>query len=78
MRINSLCAKCIIIVSFVCLFASISNAGYWVDLTNDDFETGLGNWTADGGDCTWILNQDNTPSNSTGPCAKALQITDWC
>ncbi|MHC5173407.1 MAG: PASTA domain-containing protein [Planctomycetota bacterium] len=45
MRSNSLCAKCIIIVSFVCLFASISNAGYWVEL-------GWGNYTDGGGDCS--------------------------
>ncbi|MHC4759815.1 MAG: hypothetical protein ACYS9H_00495, partial [Planctomycetota bacterium] len=54
MRSNSLCAKCIIIVSFVCLFVSISNAGYWVELTNDDFEAGWGNFkdVTTSGDCT--------------------------
>ena len=65
---NSLGAICIIIVSIICLFSSVADAGYWVDLTNDDFETGFGNWTTDGSQCTWIRNQDNTPSNSTGPC----------
>ena len=67
MRIDSLYSKCIIIVSFVCLYTSFSNAA-WVVLTTDNFESGFGNWTVDGGDCTWIRNQDNTPSNSTGPC----------
>jgi hypothetical protein len=30
-RSNSLAAMCIIIVSIVCVFSSISMAGYWVD-----------------------------------------------
>ncbi|MHC5117024.1 MAG: CotH kinase family protein, partial [Planctomycetota bacterium] len=66
-RSNSLAAMCII-VSTVCVFSSISMAGYWVDLTNDDFETGFGNWTTDGSQCTWTRNKDNTPSDLTGPC----------
>jgi hypothetical protein len=36
-------------------------------LFEDDFETDLGNWTTDGGTCTWIRDQGGTPSSNTGP-----------
>ena len=52
-RSKSLYAMCIIIVSFVCFFSSVSNAGSWVELTHDDFEAGWGSYTPDGGpDCS--------------------------
>ncbi|MCA9459112.1 MAG: hypothetical protein KC550_01030 [Nanoarchaeota archaeon] len=33
----------------------------------ENFETSFGNWTADGGSCTWIRDQGGTPSANTGP-----------
>lgn len=33
----------------------------------EDFESGFGSLTADGGSCTWVRDQDVTPSDTTGP-----------
>ncbi len=33
----------------------------------EDLEVGFGNWTADGGSCTWVRDQGGTPSANTGP-----------
>jgi hypothetical protein len=38
---------------------------------SDDFETNFGDWSVDGGSCTWIRNQDTTPSANTGPGGNA-------
>ncbi|MHC4961295.1 MAG: hypothetical protein ACYTGA_04130, partial [Planctomycetota bacterium] len=71
MRIKSLCAKCIIIVSFVCLFSLISNASGEV-LFSDDFETDYGNWPNVTGDThDWTRNSGSTVSSDTGPSSGA-------
>ena len=36
-------------------------------LISDNFETGFGNWTTDGGSCTWIRYKGDAPPTNTGP-----------
>ena len=58
-------------MSFVCLFALVSNASGEV-LFSDDFETDYGNWPNVTGDThDWTRDSDGTPSSNTGPSSGA-------
>jgi spore coat protein CotH len=49
-----------------------------ITLILDNFETDFGNWTTDGGSCTWIRYKGDAPPTNTGPNHdNTIGVTGW-